>query len=133
QQLTEKHLDHEAMGALAEQIVYCEMAGQYGDSKNIPCFWYKKQKGSVAECDFVIQAGEYLVPVEVKAGTTGRLRSLASFMDLTPHHYAVRIYSGPLKIDEVKTIKGKPYKLLSLPFYLTFRLNELVLLFIGNH
>ena len=60
-----------------------------------------------------------MIPVEVKSGTVGRLRSLHEFIDLSPHNYAVRIYSGELKVDKVKTIRRKPFFLLNLPFYLT--------------
>lgn len=61
---------------------------------------------------------DLIVPVEVKSGATGRLRSLHRFMDQTPHQYAVRLYSGQLEISRIKTSNGKDVTLLNLPFYL---------------
>jgi len=39
------------------------------------------------------------------------------------HKYAVRIYSGKLKIDNTETLNGKKFFLLNLPFYLTGNIN----------
>lgn len=38
--------------------------------------WIREAKNSNAEVDYVLQVGTRIVPVEVKAGATGRLRSL---------------------------------------------------------
>jgi hypothetical protein len=38
-------------------------------------------------------------------------------MDETPHHFAVRVWSNPLSIDELSTPAGKPFTLINLPFY----------------
>src|SRR3546814_1871225 len=35
------------------------------------CYWMREKKGSSAEVDFIIQENKFIVPVEVKAGTTG--------------------------------------------------------------
>lgn len=63
-----------------------------------------------------------MIPVEVKSGATGSLRSLHSFMDNVDHHIAIRIYGGPVKIDKIETASGKIYTLLNLPFYLSCRI-----------
>jgi hypothetical protein len=47
-------------------------------------------------------------------------------MDECPHNWAIRIWSKPLSIDEVKTPNGKPYKLINIPFYYVCLLNELL-------
>ena len=52
------------------------------------------------------------------------MRSLHQFIDRSSHPFAVRIYSGKLKIEETKTIAGKQFKLLSLPFYLIGKINN---------
>jgi hypothetical protein len=59
-----------------------------------------------------------LLPIEVKSGKTGRLRSLMEFMDLVEHQFAIRVYSGELSIDKIQTLAGKQFFLLNLPFYL---------------
>jgi hypothetical protein len=65
-----------------------------------------------------------VIPVGVKSGKAGRLRSMHEFVDRAPHNYAVRVHSGKLKLDIVKTIKGKKFFLLNLPFYLTGRIKR---------
>ena len=43
-------------------------------------YWHKEAKSSNAEIDFVIQVDEKIIPIEVKSGKTGTLKSLHSFM-----------------------------------------------------
>jgi len=59
-----------------------------------------------------------VIPIEVKAGKAGRLRSMHEFIDRAPHNYAVRVYSDKLEVNNLETIKGKKFFLLNLPFYL---------------
>ncbi|TCS86831.1 hypothetical protein EDD80_106142 [Anseongella ginsenosidimutans] len=59
-----------------------------------------------------------IIPIEVKSGSTGSLRSLHAFMDTAPHNLAVRLYNGKLKTDHIFTLNGKKYLLLNLPYYL---------------
>jgi len=72
------------------------------------------------------------LPVEVKSAATGRLRSLHQFIDRAPHKYAVRIYSGKLEINQIKTLNGKEFLLLNLPFYLTGSIAEYLKWMISN-
>jgi len=65
-----------------------------------------------------------LIPVEVKAGKAGKLRSLHQFMETCGHHYAVRFYAGSFSVGKIKTPKGKAFYLLNLPYYLSTRLEE---------
>ncbi|VAX35309.1 Predicted ATPase (AAA+ superfamily) [hydrothermal vent metagenome] len=106
-------------GKIAEHIVGQELLAEDSMLNNKVQFWVRDKKQSQAEIDYVIGFDNYLIPIEVKAGSTGRLRSLHAFIDRAPHPYAVRIYSGELSVDKVKTIKGKDFFLLNLPFYLT--------------
>jgi len=55
----------------------------------------------------------------IKSGKTGTLRSLHQFMDRCPHQYAVRLYAGPLEIQQAATPTGKRFCLLNLPYFLT--------------
>lgn len=89
-----------------------------------PVFWARESRGSSAEVDFLHQSGGILVPIEVKSGSSGRLRSLHSFMDSCPHGYAVRFYSGPVTVDRLNTVSGKPFDLLNLPHFLCEYLPE---------
>ncbi|MCX6277316.1 MAG: AAA family ATPase [Bacteroidetes bacterium] len=106
-------------GKIAEHIVGQELLSLKSNVSAKNYFWIKEKKQSNAEVDYVLQIDNLLIPVEVKLGKTGRLRSLMEFIDLCPHNFAVRIYSGELKIETTKTLKGKEFTLLNLPFYLT--------------
>ncbi|MEF9924875.1 MAG: hypothetical protein RR854_09930, partial [Muribaculaceae bacterium] len=65
-------------------------------------------------------------PIEVKAGHNSHLRSLHSFMDLSKHDIAIRVWSQAYSIDSVTTVNGKTFKLINLPFYLVGALNEIL-------
>ena len=49
----------------------------------------------------------------------GRLRSFLEFMNLEPDEFEVRTYITYRRIDELKTLHEKPFKLLNLPIFLT--------------
>ena len=54
------------------------------------------------------------------------LRSLQSFMDNSDIDIAVRIWSNPYSVDEIKTPKGKMFRLINLPFYLIGNLHRIL-------
>ena len=114
-----KDIDSIYQGKIAEHIVGQELLTCDTSPLYKLHFWSREKKQSSAEIDFLIQFKNLIIPVEVKSGAAGRLRSLHQFIDRAPHNYAVRIYSGQLKIDRIKTLNGKDFILLNLPFYLT--------------
>jgi predicted AAA+ superfamily ATPase len=118
-------------GQIAEQV-----AGQllrtiepFYIEPNLYC-WHRDEEGSNAEVDYVIQHGNTVVPIEVKAGRTGSLKSLHLFMGLKNLDTAVRINAQiPTKTRvETKDHTGKKieYTLLSIPFYLIGQLHRLL-------
>ena len=111
-------------GKIAEHIVGQELLGQSRTFTNKVQFWVREKKQSNAQIDYVVPFDNYVIPIEVKAGKAGRLRSLHEFIDRASHSYAVRVYSGRLKIDTINTIKGKKFFLLNLPFYLIGKLDS---------
>ncbi len=126
--LLAKTLDNVYFGKVVEHYVGQEiLASNYSPMHQIR-FWTKENKDSNAEVDYVIPYESLLIPVEVKSGAVGRLRSLHEFMDVAPHQIAVRIFSEKYKVENVKTIKGKPFKLINLPFYLSHKINEYIAL-----
>lgn len=74
----------------------------------------------------MLQYDSKVIPIEVKSGHNAKLRSLHLFMDEAPHDIAVRVWSQPFSIDEVTTPKGKPFRLINLPFYYVGRLEEVL-------
>jgi predicted AAA+ superfamily ATPase len=130
QLLSNNEIDGVFEGKIAEHITGQELLSLHTSvlSKNV--FWVKEKKQSNAELDYIIQFENLLIPAEVKLGKTGRLRSLMEFIDMAPHMFAVRIYSGQFSIEQAKTIKGKSFFLLNLPFYLISKIETYIKLMI---
>lgn len=93
-------------------------------------YWISTDKFASAEVDYVIQHGMKVIPIEVKAGTTGTLKSLHRFMLLKERSLAVRINSAIPQISnvDVKDTLGNPvkYELRSIPFYLIGEMHRLL-------
>ncbi|MBN2093100.1 ATP-binding protein [candidate division KSB1 bacterium] len=113
-------------GLLAEHIVLQEIIGNNMHSAHKPVFWTREKKQSNAEVDLVIPYEDYLIPIEIKAGKTGTLRSLHQFMDLAPHHFAIRLYAAELQFQRTKTPNGKEFTLLNLPYFLAFKIPDYI-------
>ncbi len=111
-------------GLIAQHAVGQELIALDATTHRRISFWVREKKPSTAEIDFLFPFGQILVPIEVKAGKTGTLRSLHQFMDETNHSIAVRLYSGQMRRDEVRTRAGKRFSLLSLPYFLTGKLHN---------
>lgn len=97
-------------GAVAEQFVGQDICAN-GD-KFQPAnlyFWARDAKNSSAEVDYVVNIGSAIIPIEVKAGKTGRLRSLKLFMEEKKARIGIRISQEPLSFYE---------NILSLPLYM---------------
>lgn len=106
-------------GTLVEHLVGQEMlSNQFETLANLN-FWVREKKGSMAEVDYIVNHNSKLIPIEVKSGKIGKLKSLMLYMEATPHQLAVRIYSGNLHIEKIKTPAGKSFYLLNLPLYLS--------------
>ncbi|GAC1592059.1 MAG: ATP-binding protein [Chitinophagaceae bacterium] len=111
-------------GTVIEHIVGQELlARQYSALRGL-AFWVREKSASSAEVDYLFSYKEKLVPVEVKSGATGTLRSLAVFMDLVPHNIAVRFYAGKILISTITTSGGKTVHLLNLPYYLVSQIEK---------
>ena len=111
-------------GRLAEHIVGQELLAVQLTRRPHLSFWVREKSQSQAEVDFIIQYLEKIIPVEVKSGPTGRLRSLHQFMDRCPHNIAIRLYAGPLESQQTKTLGGKIFTLLNLPCFLAAMLPQ---------
>ena len=111
-------------GHIAEQITAQEILSMEDRVGQHRSFWAKPNNG--AEVDFIFMHESKVYPIEVKSGTNSHLRSLQSFMDNSDIDIAVRIRSNPYSVDEVKTPKGKMFRLINLPFYLTGNLHRIL-------
>ena len=119
-----KDLNEHYRGKIAEHIVGQELlASNYNILHNLH-FWVRDKKQSDAEVDFLYRFDGLMIPVEVKSGKSGKLRSLIQFLDMSNIAVAVRFYAGEFQIEEHKTLTGKPFKLINIPYFLTGKLKE---------
>jgi len=109
-------------GILTEHLVAQELMAINSASLKKPDFWVRELSQSQAEVDFLIPWNSSVVPVEVKSGKTGALRSLHSFIDASDCDLAVRLYAGKPGWQSIETTAGKPYRLLNLPYFLAARI-----------
>lgn len=110
-------------GGLCEQFVAQHLAFQ-GTSYEPPelHYWERRKASSNAEVDFVIAVGPDIVPVEVKAGTTGTLKSMHLFIREKKREFGLRFNTDMPSFGRVHTSLAMgpqvEFDLLSLPLYL---------------
>lgn len=80
-------------------------------------FWKRKKNGSTAELDYVQNINGRIIPIEVKAGKTGRLRSMKQFMEEKKLSFGLRISQKSLSFRQ---------NVLSVPFYLIKEIPRLI-------
>lgn len=129
ERVTELNLVNE--GILAEQFIGQHLL-QMPPAHRSPelYYWAREKRSASAEVDFVIADGSgRVVPVEVKAGSTGRLRSLHIMVFEKNLPLAVRFCSSPPSL--LQESRGTPkgtvkFQLISLPHYLVQQLPRIL-------
>lgn len=106
-------------GTVTEQFVGQELQNlsPFGEDKRL-FFWARNKKSSTAEVDFLYAYEGKVYPVEVKAGKTGRLRSLKIFLEEHP----ATMFGIRLSLHELSYIDG----VLSVPLYMVAELPRLI-------
>ncbi len=120
-------------GSISEQFIGQELLqnGQcYYDEALY--YWMREKAGTGSEIDYVTTLNNNILPIEVKAGKTGRLKSLHVFMALKKPTIAIRFNSDTpsvfltnTKLYLDKEIKEVRFKLISLPLYLVGEMKRL--------
>ncbi len=109
-------------GAVAEQFVGQHLRCLPQKYEEPRLFYWQRTGGGQGEVDYVFQHRNRVVPVEVKAGAAGSMKSLHLFMQIKGFHMAIRFDTNlpSLQNISVKTTTGDPveYCLLSLPLYM---------------
>lgn len=85
----------EFKGALTEQYVLQQL--QAGQSN--PIFYWATEKGT-AEVDFVLQRGQDVIPIEVKAEENLRAKSLKSYVEQYQPNLAVRASMSDYRVED---------------------------------
>jgi predicted AAA+ superfamily ATPase len=116
-------------GAVAEQFVgqHRMQAGGAGCASEL-YYWNRQKKSSTAEVDYLLVHHGRIVPVEVKAGRSGSLKSLHIFLQEKQADLAVRFNASPPLLQSLRTPspQNHPYQLLSLPLYLVGQVERLL-------
>lgn len=131
--LSMKDLSPIFRGAVIPHLIYQELISLNSLGSQKPCFWVRKKNQSSAEVDLVYPYRDKVIPIEIKSGAEGSLRSLHQFVDRCNHPYAVRIYAGAFSVIKTATPGGKPYWLMNLPYYLGTKIPEYIAYLVDNY
>lgn len=96
-------------GAVAEQFFGQELITlQNNHLKPRLYYWARESKNSSAEIDYIIEKENKIVPIEIKSGPTGRMKSLKMFLEIYGIENGVKISQAMYGIEK---------NIISLPFY----------------
>lgn len=131
--LTLKDLSHSYRGAIIPHLISQELISLNTFKDKKPHFWVREKNQSSSEVDLVSSFRGMVIPIEIKSGSDGTLKSLHQFIENCNHSYAVRMYGGKFEIVRTKTPGGKPYLLMNMPYYLGTKIPKCLAYFIDNY
>jgi hypothetical protein len=117
-------------GTVCEQFAGQHLlhAGDFFAEPELYC-WMREKSQSSAEVDYLISVGGVVVPVEIKAGKTGTLKSLHVFLREKERDFGLRLNIDLPSLLEAETClaggDNRPFRLLSLPLYLVEQASRL--------
>ncbi|MBN1130784.1 MAG: ATP-binding protein [Chitinispirillaceae bacterium] len=118
-----ENISPQVRGQIIEQVVgqHLRLLGPLsGDGPGL--YYWQREGGRPGEVDYLIQLNRGIIPVELKSGAAGSMKSLHQFMNEKKLTYALRFdQNPPSQFDlSLKTTMGAPvhYRLRSLPWYL---------------
>lgn len=118
-------------GAVCEQFIGQHLfhAGHLFEEPEL-YYWSREKRQSSAEIDYLLSMGREIIPVEVKAGKTGRLKSLHIFLEEKVRRLGLRFNAGyPSLLDDTAVLSSgqrMDYRLLSLPMYMVGQTGRLL-------
>jgi predicted AAA+ superfamily ATPase len=123
--------------AWLSQMTECFVGQSLLSKKNIDKtlhYWIRETKSSNAEVDYIVEFGGRIVPIEVKTGHSGKLKSLHSLMAEKGLPFAVRFDANPPSVQNISSdvhvihseVKTAKYTLLNLPLYLADWLEDIL-------
>lgn len=121
-------------GTIAEQFIGQHLQHLLADSPNRELtYWLREGRSANAELDYVIALEGQIIPIEVKAGASGSMKSLHQFMAEKQAPFAIRFDASLPSMNTVtatvntnQQVKTLDYRLISLPIYLVERLKAIV-------
>ena len=127
-----KDLNSVYQGTLIEHLVGQEILSYQSFPLDKLHYWVRQKNNSSAEVDFVYPFEGKIIPIEVKSGSIGKIKSLQLFMNESPLNYAIRFYAGKFSLDKVQTLEGKTFYLLNLPYFLASQLEHYIHWLLNN-
>lgn len=117
-------------GAMAEQYIGQQLLSRNGClERPMLAYWLREGGKNNAEVDFVVSYGDEIIPIEVKAGAAGSLKSLRELLCARGYAKAIRFDMNPPSRQIVKmtgTGIASEYTLISRPLYTAPFLNEIL-------
>ncbi|MBI5486255.1 MAG: ATP-binding protein [Deltaproteobacteria bacterium] len=118
-------------GQLAEQLAAQQLRLFHDGAADGPeLFYWQREGSSPGEIDYLVQLGGRIVPLELKSGAAGAMKSLHQFVHDKRLGLAVRCDANPPshQVVDVKTTRGDrvTYRLLGVPPYLLHRVPALL-------
>ncbi len=111
-----KNLNSFYQGRIAEQVVGQQLLSSFTQESANIYYWYKKSP-SEAEVDFCLIFQSQIIGIEVKSGSSGRLKSAYQFIKTVENSRVLRVYGGEFK---------KTKNITSLPFYFLSRWKDVL-------
>jgi hypothetical protein len=133
QMLSKSDLSEMFNGAIIPHLVTQELQSLNQISTSQPQFWVREKRQSSAEVDLLYAFQDMVIPIEIKSGSKGTLKSLHQFIERAGHQFAVRLYAGEFKIEKAKTNAGYEFLLMNLPYYLGTKIPAYVAYFINEY
>ena len=124
--LTLDDLNDYYKGFVVNHCVTQEIISKNKNSSDRPLFWVRENTNTNAEVDMTYKWRNLLLPIEVKSGAKGRLRSLHEYMDIAPHNLAIRFLHNKVALEKTETRNGKTFWLLNLPYFTIAQLDEYI-------
>lgn len=105
-------------GAMAEQLVGQELLASAPNYEHSHLYYWERAVGaSAAELDYLISVRNQIFPIEVKADTVGKLRSLHQYMLEHKPKFGIRISNKKLEFEN---------QILSIPSYAAAESHRLI-------
>jgi len=111
QLLVSNEVDLINKGSLAEVFVGLELIKNSSPTISPGLYyWHRESRGSSAELDYIIQYGNQVLPIEVKSGNSGKMKSMHMFLDERKLNLGIR-----LSLENFSTYG----KIMTYPIYCT--------------
>lgn len=112
-----KNLNHLYRGFILQHALTQELIAKHTRTNFKPHFWVRQKSNANAEVDLIYPFQGKAIPIEIKSGKQGRLRSLHQFVQRAPHDLALRFLQNEYSEEQATTPAGANYKLINIPYY----------------